>query len=258
VRRTSSNSVPRRALYRYVDWRDKRDADAAPFSTVPPADLRYRVHGDLDLASFLETGKQCSRDIQDALARVDKDIGSFERILDFGCGCARTLLWLAPWADRSQFSGTDIDEQAIVWCRRSIDFSRFTINAELPPLPVSSESYDLIYAVSVFTHLTEQLQFRWLDELRRVSVRDGYVLLTIRGVSFANQLSPRDADELRSTGFVFSRMPDYVQKMFPDWYQSATHTENYVRERWGEFFEVVDYIPRLMDGSQDVVVLRNS
>src|SRR5205823_739072 len=107
VRRTSSNSVPRRALYRYVDWRDKRDAYGAPFSTAPPADLRYRVHGDLDVASFLETGKQCASDIQDALARVDKDIGSFERILDFGCGCARTLLWLAPWADRSQFSGTD-------------------------------------------------------------------------------------------------------------------------------------------------------
>jgi SAM-dependent methyltransferase len=216
------------------------------------------VHGDLDLGSFLETGKACSRDLQNALAEVGKDLGSFRHILDFGCGCARTLLWLEAWAKHSEFAGTDIDGQAIAWCGRSIDFARFTVNAELPPLPYRSESFDLVYAVSVFTHLAEELQFRWLEELRRVSVRAGYVLLTIRGSYFLNQLTPQELSELRSSGFVFRRLPSHAQKIFPDWYQSATHTEGYVRERWAKFFDVVHYIPELMDGCQDVVILRKS
>jgi hypothetical protein len=32
----------------------------------------------------------------------------------------------------------------------------------------ANEQFDLIYAISVFTHLTEDLQHSWLNELGRV------------------------------------------------------------------------------------------
>jgi SAM-dependent methyltransferase len=223
---------------------------------VPPAALRFRVHGDLELESFLQSGRRCAEDIRAALASVGEDLDSFEHVLDFGCGCARTLRWLSPLAERRQMYGTDVDEEAIAWCRRSIGFARFTVNDARPPLPYPDGRFDLVYAISVFTHLSEELQLEWLDELSRVTAPHGDVLVTLRGSYYLSDMSPSDLSELRTNGFVFSRMPSNVQKLFPDWYQLATHTEDYVRRRYSAFFDVLQHLPSAMDACQDVVILR--
>jgi ubiquinone/menaquinone biosynthesis C-methylase UbiE len=256
VRRTPARSRRRRAVYRYVDWRDRRISRSAPFAHVPPAALRFRVHGDVDLESFLETGRQCSSDLENALRQVGRELSSFRRVLDFGCGCGRTLLWLMPSAPQSEFAGTDVDEEVISWCRQSIDGGTFTVNGELPPLPYPEGGFDLVYAISVFTHLEEQLQFRWLAELQRVASPGAVVIVTVRGRRYLSQLPERDLAVLRESGFVFSRTANHFQEIFPAWYQMATHTEDYVRGRYSEYFEVVRYLPESMDGCQDVVVLR--
>jgi SAM-dependent methyltransferase len=255
IRRIPPGSRFREVLYRSIDWRDRRRARLTAFA-APPAGLRFRVHGDLDLESFLETGKQCAGDIRRALEHVDRDIGSFEIVLDFGCGCGRTLRWLAPWAEKSELHGTDIDRDAISWCQRSIPFARFAVNDALPPLPYPDESFDLVYLVSVFTHLTEDLQFRWLEELRRVARRGGYVLVTVRGSYYVERLAADDRAELEKRGFVFSQLPDHLQDMFPGWYQTATHTEDYVRKSYSAYFEVVRHLPQALDGCQDIVILK--
>jgi SAM-dependent methyltransferase len=245
----------RRLLYRAIDLRDQRRARSIPFA-VPPTALRFRVHGDLALESFLETGRQCCQDIRAALATVDRDINSFDRILDFGCGCGRTLLWLAPWAERTELDGTDIDRDAISWCRGSIRFARFAVNDPLPPLPYPEMSFDLVYLISVFTHLTEDLQLLWLEELRRVSRPGGYVLVTLRGSYYQDHLSAEDRAELARAGFVFSQFPPHLRDMFPEWYQTATHSEEYVRRHYSPHFEVLHHLPQALDGCQDIVILK--
>jgi SAM-dependent methyltransferase len=256
VHRVASGSRRRRLLYRYVDWRDRRRARSMSIPVVPPAALRFRVHGELDLDGFLETGKQCSEDLRDALAQLGKDIGSFERVLDFGCGCGRTLRWFEPWSRDSTLHGTDIDEAAIEWCRSSIGFATFAVNSTLPPLAYGDASFDLVYAVSVFTHLSEELQFQWLRELHRIVSPQGYALVTLRGSFYEGDLPPRDLERIRRNGFVFSQMSRHMQGLFPAWYQLATHTEEYVRTRYPEYFEVVRYLPQAMDACQDIAVLR--
>jgi SAM-dependent methyltransferase len=255
IRRIPPESRFREMLYRSIDLRDRRRARSIPFA-APPAGLRFRVHGDLDLESFLETGKQCVGDIRRALEEVDRDIGSFEAVLDFGCGCGRTLLWLGPWAEQSELHGTDIDREAISWCQHSIQFARFAVNDALPPLPYADESFDLVYLISVFTHLTEDLQFRWLEELRRVTRRGGYVLVTVHGSYYVEVLADEDRAELEKNGFVFSRLPDHLQNVFPGWYQTATHTEDYIRKSYSAYFEVIRHLPQALDGCQDIVILK--
>src|SRR5262249_55041924 len=89
-----SQPTLREAVYRCVDWRDQWRLSTTELRNVPPASLRFRVHGDLDISSFLQTGKQCSQDLKDALAKVSANFESFQDVLDFGCGCGRTLRWL--------------------------------------------------------------------------------------------------------------------------------------------------------------------
>src|SRR6187401_2942188 len=43
---------------------------------------------------------------------------------------------------------------------------------------------------------------------------------------------------------------------FPDWYQIALHTKEYVLETFGRYFDILDYLPCGMGGVQDLVVLR--
>ena len=89
--RVMSQQGLREVLYCYNDWRDyvKQRTHG-----VPPASLRFRVHGDVDVRSFLETGNRCGQDINEALVRARTDMSSFRNILDFGCGCRRTIIWL--------------------------------------------------------------------------------------------------------------------------------------------------------------------
>jgi SAM-dependent methyltransferase len=248
----------RELAFRYADWRDAwhmRTVDRAAVP-LPPATLRFRVHGDLDPASFLETGRQCSRDIKDALARVGKSLTSFEHVLDFGCGCGRTLLWLRDDARLTRFYGADIDVDAIGWCRRYIDFATFEINKPFPPLVYRNESFDLIYLVSVFTHLSENHQIQWLQELRRVTRPGGYVLVSVRGTFQFAKMSAQELADVRASGFRFTRMPASMRGIFPEWYQTATQTQEYIQSKYSNYFNVLEYVQNGIDHSQDVIILQ--
>ena len=84
-----------RVLCWYTDLREDRHVEETGFDRLPPASLRYRVHGAPDAESFLEVGKRCSEDVEAALERIDRNFDTFREVLDFGCGCGRTLAWFA-------------------------------------------------------------------------------------------------------------------------------------------------------------------
>jgi SAM-dependent methyltransferase len=100
-----------RILCWYVNLQDRRYIKKAGFVRLPPASLRYRVHGFLTIGRFLRGGKRRSETIEAVLEKIGKDFDSFQDVLDFGCGCGRTLTW---FADRSpRLHGPDIDAEAI-------------------------------------------------------------------------------------------------------------------------------------------------
>ena len=74
---------------------------------VPPPELRFSVGATTNAAEFLRVGRRCARDIDRALASVGRHLSSFDRCLDFGCGCGRTLRWMAPRRDQAGLFGTD-------------------------------------------------------------------------------------------------------------------------------------------------------
>ena len=113
--------------------------------------------------------------IDSVCVRQDKEKGStcnpgqekqVDSVLDFGCGCGRVTRYWSGFA--GSVAGSDIDGPAVAWCRSNLAFARFEQNRLEPPLAFERESFDLVYALSVFTHLTGELQLAWRDELRRV------------------------------------------------------------------------------------------
>ena len=228
-------------LFRHVDAKDRASGAAI---NLPPAELRYRVSSSPDAQNFINIGKKCAADIQSAMRKVGFKLTQFERVLDFGCGCGRTLVHLKDLAPQAKFDGTDIDEAAISWCKEHLRFGTFKVGQASPPADYGSDSFDFIYAISVFTHLDAPYQFRWLEELRRITKPGGVLLLTV------------DSSLVGDKDFVFQR--SYEDGLFPAWYQNAFHSEQYVRENFGKYFEVMGYLPRGMNEHQDVVLLKKS
>ena len=72
-------------------------------------------------------------------------------ILDFGCGCGRVVRW---WRDLpAEIHGSDFNPTLVRWCRENLPFGVFEVNRPEPPLPYPDDSFDLVYALSVLTHL---------------------------------------------------------------------------------------------------------
>jgi SAM-dependent methyltransferase len=242
-------------LIRIASVHDRKDIEKSGFRILPSVSLRYRVGGDLRLNGFLKSGREVAQNIRVALKGINRNIEEFKDILDFGCGCGRTLLWFAPGSDDSRFYGTDIDPEAIFWCRRHLTFATFSLNGALPPLEYSDETFDLIYAISVFTHLDEDYQFQWLEELRRIAKTGSVALISVIGRHRWQHLHRHDLDEIERRGFAYIRT--YQMKgILPDWYQMAYHTEEYVRRNYSRYFEILDYIPRGIANYQDLVIVR--
>jgi cyclopropane fatty-acyl-phospholipid synthase-like methyltransferase len=240
----------------YVGLWDEQEIRKEPFPHLPPPLLRFRTGETPSLEVFLAVGKKCSENIVRSLEQASKPLSSAQTILDFGCGCGRTLIWLSKEFPEKQFYGTDTDEDAISWCRENLDCARFTRNSALPPVEYDNQMFDIIFAVSVFTHLSEDFQFRWLREFQRILKPDGALLLTVHGKTVWEALDHEKIETIQQQGLL-TTTSSKLEGIFPEWYQTTFHTRDYVLDRFGHYFPVVHYIPEGM-GYQDVVICWNN
>jgi SAM-dependent methyltransferase len=242
-----------KARCRRLDWLEAfRSRDAL----IPPAMLRYRVSQSTDVRKFLEVGNNCALTVRQSLRAAGAPLEGLEPVLDFGCGCGRVLAALLREFPGKQFFGTDVDGEAIDWCGRNFHNARFTVNQWQPPLPYENEFFELIYGISVFTHLAEEQQRAWLRELHRVLRPNGVLLLTFHGPDAWHILDHRDVATLKSQGVLY-RASTKLRGLCPDWYQTTFHTPDCVMSMLESHFAVLRY-ERGGLGMQDVVVARRS
>jgi SAM-dependent methyltransferase len=156
-----------------------------------------------------------------------------KRVLDFGCGAGRTLRQFLGEAAVADVWGCDIDAASVAWLAEHLspplDVSR---NDTTPPLDLPSDSFDLVWAVSVFTHLSVGWA-DWLLELRRV-LRPGGLLIA----SFIAPAGSRDHAKVEwppGGGMVVSRHAAPWDEGGP----LVVHAPWWLRARWGRAFEVV-------------------
>ena len=214
--------------------------------------LRYRVSESIDPGLFLAVGEHTSQNIQAALLGAGRRIADFHSILDFGCGCGRTLLWLMRQFPDPLFCGADVDAEAIAWCRAHLPAADWRVNAAAPPLAFADHEFDLIYAVSVFTHLPADLQQLWLPEFARILRPGGILLVTVHGERTWSQLEPDAARRLRREGFLFQTSAK-LRGILPEWYHTAFHTQEYAVAQVGAHFRVLAYVAGGM-GDQDAII----
>ncbi len=180
--------------YRLFEWRLSLKGEAAPPADasglpIPPRYLITQVAGISDWRWFLESGERAAKGFAAYAAEAGTSFSSARRILDFGCGCGRIMRHL-PKLTAAELHGVDYNPRLVKWCTRRLQ-GQFRVNRLHPPLPYPDGHFDIVYLMSVFTHLRIPTQREWLAELKRVTSPGGLVLLTFhdehhRGLPDAN------------------------------------------------------------------------
>ncbi|HJN46596.1 MAG TPA: class I SAM-dependent methyltransferase [Vicinamibacterales bacterium] len=224
------------------------DGDGLP---VPPARLRILTTASPSVEWFIQSGRSGADSIRDLLARNGVPIATIGSMLDFGCGCGRVL---RHWADSDlQVAGCDYNVDLVAWCRRKLPFARFETNTIEPPLPYPDASFDLVYALSVFTHLPPALQQRWIGEMARILRPTGYLIVSTHGEGYLETLTTDEQDRIRGGQLVVHHDEEAGTNRCGVFFSEA-----YVRGDFAPGFDVRDYAPRGARGNppQDLVLLQ--
>src|SRR5262249_47639698 len=141
----------------------------------------------------------------------------------------------------------------IQWCREALPFAEFQCNRLAPPLAYHSNTFDFIYLISIFTHLTKELQDAWLKELARILRKDGLIYLTVHGETRKEGLVPGDRAAF-DKGEMIIRHGRYAGANFCHVYHPDSYMRNVLVR---DLFDVVEVIPGgARDANQDVYLLR--
>jgi SAM-dependent methyltransferase len=208
----------------------------------PPLQLAHRVCSLENLGDPLQAYEAIGAETKDALLRLLPEEWSFDgkRVLDFGCGAGRTLRHFLPEAERGEFWGADIDGSSIEWLGSNLSPPLHTVrNEEDPPLGLEHGTFDLAWAVSVFTHLTDN-SLPWLVELHRLLSPGGLLIATYMGRWNGEVVTHEPWDEDRVGMNVLRPTQGWddggPMVLMSDWW---------VREHWGRAFETLEVAPQV-------------
>lgn len=140
-------------------------------------------------------------------------------------------------------------------------------NSPEPHLPFADDSFDVVSAFSVFTHI-DALEIAWLLELRRIVRPGGLLYLTILddaywGAARKNRwlqeaLSRGGHEELVESLMNSEERPDRVVLQYSEadaYNVNLIFSSRYVINRWGQFFTSLELLSS-HHGPQTVVLLR--
>lgn len=219
---------------------------------IPPTKLIVLVSGNPDAGRFLEDGQAAAQTIRELLSGNGVDIERLDVILDFGCGCGRVM---RHWQSlrNCQLHGCDQNPDLVGWCSAYLPFAQFAVNAMAPPLSYADERFNLVYALSVFTHLPEALQLAWASETARILKPGGYWVLTTHGASYLNRLTEAERD-----AFLDDKLVTRFQEAAGSNLCATFHPRPYVVETLARGFEEVDFIAEGARGNphQDIYLFQ--
>lgn len=255
--------------YMYASYLKRRFGDrfkpVDPGPVAPPELIETEAlmyEGDLKVRRrhewYFGSGCREAWTVMTMVEQYGADVTKMRSVLEFGCGSARVLRHFRD-IDGIRLVGTDANPKPIEWDSRNLPGIEFSHNALEPPLAYPDGSFDLIYALSVFTHIPLNWQRAWLDELRRIMRPGGYLLCTVVGDSyFREQLSEQERAALAREG-EFTKTADspgvsYSSQVLRSW--DVFQTRDRVRDVFSQGFELLCYTTEGAAAGQDTLILR--
>ncbi|WOO39839.1 class I SAM-dependent methyltransferase [Rubellicoccus peritrichatus] len=238
---------------------------------VPALEDREHYFPGQDLDYWLSGLRDYLR-INQELENAGRPLNAGDRLFDFGAASGRVLRHFAAQQPDIDLACADVNENHVEWVSKHLASDAYAFQCtNIPSLPIEDNSFDLVYAFSVFTHMDE-LETTWLAELRRILRPGGYAYFSVQTEDTWKLLNPDH--------FLYGHLL-YNQANLPDWeikpelfenpmpsekvvfrfenssvYNTCTfQSKAYVKEVWGRFFDI-EKILYCGHDFQDVVLMR--
>ncbi|MBT5992702.1 MAG: class I SAM-dependent methyltransferase, partial [Bacteroidetes bacterium] len=161
---------------------------------LPPYSIRVRSNGvtkQFGGEKFYQFGNRLADHLK-AYASLD----GHSKVLEIGCGCGRTCYALSKILDDANFIGMDIEKTSLEACQNNPIFIgkdfRFdyqdiqndeynpdgTYEADSYKFPYDSNEFDVIFLVSVFTHMLTDDVKNYISEISRMLKPGGVCMIT--------------------------------------------------------------------------------
>jgi SAM-dependent methyltransferase len=260
------NDVSPAALFGHIDdqtwrWLHLEAREQCPFlgdylPSLPPDELQAQIaslSGDAALRHGFEAYELFKRLAGDYRHPLEPS----DAVLDFGCGWGRIIRFFIRDVEPENLWGIDVDEIALEACRDTNRWARFEHVDSMPPSHFDDGTFDLIYAFSVFSHLSEECHLAWLKEFERILKRGGVFVSTTLSrhlIEQSEDYASHDLESLppwqRHLAEAFSP-PDEFLALYDrgdycfapitgtgEHYGLACIPETYVRRHWARRFQV--------------------
>ncbi len=222
-------------------------------SIILPEDYDLYETYQLHYQKFIEDGKLAATEI---LEWTRPYLPAHEPvILDWGCGVGRITRHIKEQNTAAIICACDIDEHKIEWNKThypDIDFSTISYS---PPTGYATAQFDLIYGISVFTHIDIESQHTWIEELNRILKPNGILLITTQGEWYRNRLTGGQNKLLNKNGYYTQHYAKKGHRMM-----SSFHLPDHFKEMLSPYFMVKEFHEGKMHpekmGGQDLWILQ--
>jgi SAM-dependent methyltransferase len=244
----------------------ERLVDASQVAPFPPSDMMYRVSGLRDEQDFAQHGKHLFLALSQA---SPKPLALYRSILDFGVGSGRVARMFMGF--KGSYVGADVDHELVNWVSGAMSWVTPMCTIPREPLRCPDAVFELVIAVSVFTHMNELDSEFYLRELHRVTRPGATLLLTVHGERalkraeteeiIFNMISVGRTDiqaarsRSHSPGFTFILQPDGHLTTDRYEYGISFTDETYIKSKWSSIFRINRIAYGAIYDFQDIVVM---
>ncbi len=216
-----------------------------------------------DPRRFVEAGTALFHILEAAILKYkpNQPIEKME-ILDFGCGVGRVAMPFF-YKYKRPTACVDISSRAVEYLQEVLPGANPRRSRGEPPLPYFKDGqFDVIYSISVFTHLNLEKGDAWLKEIHRLLKPGGLALLStsshvrLEGHKVHAERAPLWQDvtveKFEREGRIFR---GEFNPMMKGEYGCTIHTPEWVKANWSKLFTVKETRVRELGDRQDLNIL---
>jgi hypothetical protein len=123
-------------------------------------------------------------------------------LLDFGAGWGRITRFFLREVPLERIYGIDVVAENAQFCREAFASPNFLVTSAFPPTNLQDEAFTHVVGYSVFSHLSEEACWQWMEEFHRLLVPGGIVALTTRPRGFFDYCESLRNESDNLTGYL--------------------------------------------------------